>query len=102
MDLQKKYKTSEDIECNILQLVKMEPEWAANMIQHYEQKLTEATSEVNVEAGVRWQQLQDKILKQIDIVDNGTVWQESEPDWWIEMMEVRRLVQKQVSDNSSD
>ena len=33
MDLEKKYTTSEGIECNILQMVKMEPEWAANRIQ---------------------------------------------------------------------
>ena len=33
MDLEKKYYTVEGIECNILQLVKMEPEWAANRIQ---------------------------------------------------------------------
>ena len=39
MNLEKKYKTQEGVECDILQLVKMEPEWAANMIQHYEEKL---------------------------------------------------------------
>ena len=39
MDLEKRYKTLEDIECNILQLVKIEPEWAANMIQYYEKEI---------------------------------------------------------------
>lgn len=33
MDLKKRYATSEGINCNILQMVKMEPEWAANRIQ---------------------------------------------------------------------
>lgn len=33
MDLNKKYTTSYGVECNILQMVKIEPEWAANMIQ---------------------------------------------------------------------
>ena len=36
MDLEKKYKTVDDIECNIIQLVKIDPEWAANIIQYYE------------------------------------------------------------------
>lgn len=36
MDLDKKYKDAEGEECNILDLVKKEPEWAANRIQHYE------------------------------------------------------------------
>lgn len=36
MDLEKRYKTVEGVECNILQLVKMEPEWAANRIQQGE------------------------------------------------------------------
>jgi regulator of replication initiation timing len=36
MNLTKVYKDSEGFEVNILQLVKQEPEWAANIIQHYE------------------------------------------------------------------
>ena len=39
MDLDKKYKAPEGYECNILQLVKIEPEWAANIIQYYETKI---------------------------------------------------------------
>lgn len=38
MDLKKKYYTQEGIECNILQLVKMEPEWAAERIQATENR----------------------------------------------------------------
>jgi len=41
MDLEKVYKTGEGIECNILQLVKIEPEWAANIIQKYEKELND-------------------------------------------------------------
>ena len=41
MDLNKKYETSEGIECNILQLINMEPEWAANIIQRYENEIAQ-------------------------------------------------------------
>ncbi len=40
MDLEKRYLDIDDNECNILQLMKREPEWAANMIQWYEKKLS--------------------------------------------------------------
>ena len=43
MDLDKRYKTVEGIECNILQLVKMEPEWAANRIQIGEKAIKAST-----------------------------------------------------------
>ena len=36
MDLDKIYHDIEGKECNILQLIKREPEWAANIIQEYE------------------------------------------------------------------
>lgn len=36
MDLDKIYYNADGEECNILQLVKAEPLWAANIIQHYE------------------------------------------------------------------
>ena len=36
MDLEKRYETAEGIKCNILQMVKIEPEWAANRIQDLE------------------------------------------------------------------
>jgi len=36
MDLEKIYHDVDGNKCNILQMVKREPEWAANIIQHYE------------------------------------------------------------------
>ena len=39
MNLNKKYTDTDGNECNILQLVKREPEWAANTIQGYEHRL---------------------------------------------------------------
>lgn len=39
MDLEKRYKTSEGIECSILQLVKMAPARAAKIIQNYERRM---------------------------------------------------------------
>ena len=41
VDLEKTYRDSDDNKCNILQMVKREPEWAANLIQHYEKMLSE-------------------------------------------------------------
>ena len=38
MDLEKKYYDSDGNECNILELVKKEPEWAANVLQYHEQQ----------------------------------------------------------------
>ena len=39
MDLENRYKTQDGMKCNILQLIKLEPEWAANIIQYYEKQL---------------------------------------------------------------
>ena len=44
MDLNKQYEDSEGNKCNILTLVKKEPEWAANVIQWYEKKLSTTTA----------------------------------------------------------
>ena len=47
MDLIKRYETRDGVKCHILHLVKTEPEWAANIIQYYEQKLAEAAQKPN-------------------------------------------------------
>ena len=47
MDLEKKYTTSEGIKYNILQMVKMEPEWAANKIQAVERVIKKIRTQVN-------------------------------------------------------
>ena len=36
MDLEKKYYDADRNECNILEFVKKDPEWAANIIQYYD------------------------------------------------------------------
>jgi len=41
MDLTKPYHDKDLKPCNILELVKKEPEWAATMIQEYERRLKE-------------------------------------------------------------
>ena len=41
MDLKRIYHDSDGNECNILQLVKSEPEWAANIIQYLEKQIIE-------------------------------------------------------------
>lgn len=30
------------------------------------------------------------IISKIDIIDKETPWQNSEPEWWLEMMEIRK------------
>ncbi len=42
MDLTKKYHDRDFNEMNILELVKKEPEWAAELIQDYEKRLADA------------------------------------------------------------
>lgn len=39
MDLSKKYRDTNDNDCNILQMIEREPEWAANRIQSGEKLL---------------------------------------------------------------
>jgi hypothetical protein len=39
MDLENRYKAQDGMKCNILQLIKLEPEWAADIIQYYEKQL---------------------------------------------------------------
>ena len=41
MDLNKIYHDQDGNECNILQLVKQCPEWAANIIQHCEKEISQ-------------------------------------------------------------
>ncbi len=41
MDLSKEYYTSLGTKCNILQMVKLEPEWAANRLQEGEKRFDE-------------------------------------------------------------
>lgn len=38
MDLLKVYKNTDGKNCNILQMIRTEPEWAANIIQYYEKE----------------------------------------------------------------
>lgn len=42
MDLEKPYHDADLKECNILELVKKDPEWGAEKIQDYEKRLKEA------------------------------------------------------------
>ena len=73
MDLEKRYKTSGGVECNILQLVKMEPEWAANRIQQGE--LAEATLKLK-------KSICSKELRMLFFKETGLFWENSqeEPD----------------------
>ena len=46
MDTSKIYHDSEDNECTIWQMIKREPEWAANVIQGYEDKVKKLESQI--------------------------------------------------------
>lgn len=39
----------------------------------------------------RWEKLKNGIISEIDSIDSDTPGGNREPDWWVEMMEVRRL-----------
>ena len=40
----------------------------------------------------RWQTLRKDILTEINKIDKDTPWQETEPEWWLEMMELHRTI----------
>lgn len=39
-----------------------------------------------------WHKLKLEMIQKIEEIDNNTPWSEKEPDWWINMMEVRALI----------
>lgn len=46
--------------------------------------------------------LLDNILKQIDTLDGYTPWEPIEPNWWLEMMELRKIVQRFSDGHKND
>lgn len=64
MDLEKKYTNIDGVECNILTLVKQDPEWAANMIQYYEKTVADLGDDKK-----RLDYL-DKLTKDSDLSEN--------------------------------
>lgn len=40
----------------------------------------------------QWDDLKKEILKKIDKIDKNTTWEPYEPDWWLEMMDVKETV----------
>ena len=49
MDLEKRYETVDGVKCNILQMVKLEPEWAANILQMGERAIEELNNRKPIE-----------------------------------------------------
>ncbi len=43
----------------------------------------------------QWASLKEEVLEKIEAIDKDTPWQECEPEWWLEMMEVDRVVRAQ-------
>jgi hypothetical protein len=41
-----------------------------------------------------WEDLKKEILEKIDKIDKNTPWQDYEPKWWLEMMDIRKKIQK--------
>jgi len=42
----------------------------------------------------RWETLKEEMAKKIKAIDEDTPWQETEPEWWLEMTDVERLLLK--------
>lgn len=47
-----------------------------------------------------WYELRVKILREIDDLDSRTQYSPVEPKWWVEMMNVRALISKQIRDTN--
>lgn len=41
-----------------------------------------------------WEDAKCAFLAKIRQIDNKTMWSETEPKWWLEMMEIERLLLK--------
>lgn len=37
-----------------------------------------------------WESLRTELLHRIALIDSATPWQETEPEWWLQMMAVQR------------
>lgn len=44
--------------------------------------------------GDRWASLKAEMLAKIEVIDKDTPWSATEPGWWLEMSEFRRLLNK--------
>lgn len=44
----------------------------------------------------RWRELRAEFLKSIEEINAATPWQEVEPKWWLEMMDVSRSLREQA------
>ncbi len=40
----------------------------------------------------RWKKLKEEMLRKINELDDLTPWAPTEPDWWLEMMDVKKLL----------
>jgi hypothetical protein len=70
MDLDKRYSNIRGKKCDILTLVKEEPEWAANIIQWYEKKVLELSKPTEAD---KMQKVKDIITLKV-INDFNTTW----------------------------
>jgi len=50
----------------------------------------------------RYKDLLNSLLSDIDEIDSEVVWQESEPEWWVQMMVLRRCTQERVDRLTQD
>lgn len=39
---------------------------------------------------IRYRDLLDKLISDIDLIDDDTPWQDYEPEWWLQMMVLRK------------
>ena len=58
--------------------------------------MTRNVAVLTIEPSIQWQMLKAETLRKIDEIDRATPWQETEPEWWLRMMDVRELLVSKV------
>jgi hypothetical protein len=43
----------------------------------------------------KWESLKQSVIQQITEIDKETPWQDYEPEWWLEMMNIQKLMRGQ-------
>lgn len=49
-----------------------------------------------------WETLRAEMLRRIDAIDKATPWRETEPRWWLQMMDVRAEMLKSPNEKLTD
>jgi hypothetical protein len=47
----------------------------------------------------KWEIFREEVTARINEIDKETPWSETEPEWWLQMMEVQKLINKNIRNN---